>query len=165
MKLTKLNPPVAAGNLCPVARQWSKELSNWHQCVSFLLLGEPKKNEWGREKILTNIKEDSHMQTITVKVPNMIADIYESEQESILESAIRHVVFNRVAEKRKKYSIATQKVAHFEKRYGMTFKEFVGSFPDDADISQHEDWVEWSHYQEVKKRLGLLIQKLEQISE
>ena len=47
----------------------------------------------------------------------------------------------------------------------MTFKEFVEFFPDDADISQHEDWVEWSHYQEVKKRLGLLIQKLEQISE
>ncbi|MBW1717846.1 MAG: hypothetical protein JRJ77_18970 [Deltaproteobacteria bacterium] len=105
------------------------------------------------------------MQTITVNVPNMIADIYESEQESILESAIRHVVFNRVAEKRKRYSIANQKVANFQKRYGMTFKEFVESFPDDADISQHEDWVEWSHYEEVKNRLGLLIQKLEQISE
>ena len=110
-------------------------------------------------------KGDGNMQTIRVKVPNMLADIYESEQQSILESAIRHVVFNRLAEKRKKYSIANQKVTDFEKRYGMVFKEFVESFPDDADISQPEDWVEWIHYEEVKNRLGILIQKLEQISE
>ena len=49
------------------------------------------------------------MQTIRVKVPNMLADIYESEKQAILESAIRHVVFSRLAEKRKQYSTANQK--------------------------------------------------------
>ena len=47
----------------------------------------------------------------------------------------------------------------------MSLKDFVASFPDDADIQQHEDWVEWSHYEEVRSRLGLLIRKLEKISE
>jgi len=105
------------------------------------------------------------MQTISVKVPSMLADIYESEQEEILESAIRHVVFGRLVEKRKKYKRANRKVAAFEKRYAMNFKQFIDSFPDNADISQHEDWVEWSHYQEVRDRLGLLIRKMEQMGE
>lgn len=53
----------------------------------------------------------------------------------------------------------------FENRHGMTFDKFIESFPDDADITQHEDWVEWSHYEEVNKRLSSLIGKLEQIGE
>lgn len=105
------------------------------------------------------------MRTITLKVPNMLADIYKSEQETILESAIRHIVFSRLGEKKEKYKEVAKKVADFEKRYGMTLKEFVKSFPEDADMTKHEDWVEWSHYEEVKNRLGLLIQKLEQIGE
>lgn len=105
------------------------------------------------------------MQTITVKVPNIIADIFKSEQEEILESTMRHLIFSRLVEKRKKFNDANRKISAFEKRYGMKFKEFVDSFPDDASINQHEDWVEWSHYQEVRDRLGSLIKKLEQIGE
>jgi len=105
------------------------------------------------------------MQTISVKVPNIIADIYKSEQEEIIESAMRHLIFSRLAEKRRKFKAANKKIAAFEKRYGMNFKEFVDTFSDDADLSQHEDWVEWSHFQEVRERLGSLINKLEQIGE
>ena len=105
------------------------------------------------------------MQTITVKVPNMIADVCKSEQEEILESAIRHVVFSRLAEKRRTYKSANRKIAAFEKRYGMKFKQFADTFPNGAGLSQHEDWVEWSHYQEVRDRLGALIKKMEQIGE
>ena len=105
------------------------------------------------------------MHTITVRVPNIVADIYKSEQEEIVESAIRHVIFSRLTEKRRKYKAANKKIAAFEKRYGMNFKEFVDTFPDGADLNQHEDWVEWSHYQEVRDRLGSLIKKMEQIGE
>ena len=105
------------------------------------------------------------METIEVKVPGMLADIYKSEQVAILESAIRHVVFSRLAEKKEKHRKAKQKIAELEKRHGMTFDKFIESFPDDADITQHEDWVEWSHYDEVNKRLSSLIRKLEQIGE
>ena len=105
------------------------------------------------------------MQTITVKVPNIIADIYKSEQEEILESAVRHLIFSRLDEKRRKFNIANKKIAAFESQYGMKYKEFVDTFPDDASISQHEDWVEWSYFQEVRDRLDTLIKKLEQIGE
>jgi len=105
------------------------------------------------------------MHTITVKVPNIIADIYKSEQEEILESAMRSLIFSRLGEKRRKFNNAKRKILAFEKRYGKKFKEFVDTFPDDADITRHEDWVEWSHFQEVRDRLGSLIKKLEQIGE
>ena len=110
-------------------------------------------------------KGGENMQTITVKVPNMIADIRKSEQEEILESAIRHVIFSRLAEKRRKYKAVNRKIAALERRYGMNFKEFSDTFPDGAGLSQHEHWVEWSHYQEVRDRLGALIKKMEQIGE
>jgi len=105
------------------------------------------------------------MHTIKVKVPNIIADIYKSEQEEILESTMRHLIFSRLGEKRRKFKIANKKIKAFEKRYGMKLKEFADTFPDDADLRQHEDWVEWSHFQEVRDRLGSLIKKLELIGE
>ena len=105
------------------------------------------------------------MHTITVNVPNIIADIFKSEQEEILKSAIRHVIFSRLAEKRRKYNAANRQIAAFEKRYGMNFKKFAVNFPDGEGLSQHEDRVEWSHYQEVRDRFGALIEKMEQIGE
>jgi len=105
------------------------------------------------------------MQTITVKVPNIIANIYKSEQEEITESAMRHLIFSRLGEKRRKFNTANKKIAAFEKRYGMNFEQFVDTFPDDASLNQHEDWVEWSHFQEVRDRLDSLIKKLEKIGE
>ncbi len=64
-----------------------------------------------------------------------------------------------------RWVIVDEVQSEFENRHGMTLDKFIKSFPDDADITQHEDWVQWSHYEEVNKRLSSPIKKLEQIGE
>ena len=49
-------------------------------------------------------------------------------------------------------NIAKKKNKAFEDKYGVKFTTYSSSFPDDATIEQHEDFIEWEFWSQTVKK-------------
>ena len=103
------------------------------------------------------------MQSVSIPLPEIIAELYPSEQEALLRGALRHVAFHRAKVKEAQYEMARGKVAEFEEKYGMDLAALREHFPETGDMQIHEDWVEWNYWSEVHQRLRGLIDSLQRL--
>jgi len=103
------------------------------------------------------------MRSVSIPLPEVMAGLYSSEQEVLLQGALRHVAFQRAKEKKAQYEMACRKMAEFETKYGMDLNTFCEHFPEGGDMQTHEDWVDWNYWSEIHRRLKVLIDQLRRI--
>ncbi|MBI4778018.1 hypothetical protein HY792_03760 [Candidatus Desantisbacteria bacterium] len=102
------------------------------------------------------------MTTVKVAIPDILSKFDRIRKEEILLSAIRHVVVIKLKEEKKEAEKALRVVKKYEKKYKMrSFEEFEKNMPKDGDSDLHEDWLDWSFYNDVYHRNQEDVQKLQ----
>lgn len=82
----------------------------------------------------------------------------KSDEETVLVRG----ALSYIPEIEGKIAYAKKKIKEFEKKYGKSFEELekkgVG-----LDFKSHEDWFDWSHYNETVKEYSKKLKKLREL--
>ncbi|OIP37015.1 hypothetical protein AUJ95_08850 [Candidatus Desantisbacteria bacterium CG2_30_40_21] len=100
------------------------------------------------------------MVKVEVNVPEIIGEFYYEDRDIVVIEALRHVVFGAIKKKTDKLKEADIQIKYFEKKYHQGFEDFQKNMPLNDEIELHENWVEWSYWVEVQKRLKNTIGKM-----
>ncbi len=104
------------------------------------------------------------MTMVKVAVPDVLSEFDRIRKEEILLGAIRHVVVAKLREEKKEAEKAIRVIKRYEKKYKMgSFEEFEKNMPKNGDPDLHEDWIDWSSYNDVYRRIQKDIQKLQRL--
>ena len=80
-------------------------------------------------------------------------------------SIISHGVAVRFAEWKKRLFLAESKVCFFEEKYNVTLSELdAKGLPDDAGYEMHEDYIQWQHWLDVRKKAKQMVKSLKVIA-
>lgn len=96
------------------------------------------------------------------KIDSSVAALPPEEREKLT----RYGALALTRELESRLTLARQKLAEFEHKYGMTLEQLdqVG-LPDDAGLEEHEDWVEWSSWQSTYDEAAAVLSSLRVILE
>jgi uncharacterized membrane protein YheB (UPF0754 family) len=103
------------------------------------------------------------MTTIEITVPDILSKFDRLKTKEVLLGAIRHVVVAKLKEEKKEKEKALRNIKKYERKYKMSIEEFEKNMPKDADYQLHEDWIDWSFWNSVYKRIEKDIQKFQVI--
>jgi hypothetical protein len=90
------------------------------------------------------------MTEATIKIPGNI-DIKKVSDE-IIYKAFAIAVEKRQKEIRNELKRVEAKIRRFEKKYKMAFTEYEKKMGD--TVQAHDDWIDWSFLEEVRKELS-----------
>ena len=103
------------------------------------------------------------MTKIELVVPDKLTKIDPALRDSLLAGAIRDVAAIQLKEKEEEVKDAKRNLQRFEEIYNKSFEDFIKEFPEDANFKLHEDFVEWSFWNDVSKKSEHLINDLEYV--
>lgn len=94
------------------------------------------------------------MTEITIEIPNSLHKILPVIKKPFLLRVIRNLAKTKIEENKQQLEEAQKHILDFENRYKMTFEAFKESFPNNADVQFHEDFVEWAFWVDVRNKLN-----------
>lgn len=100
------------------------------------------------------------MKKIEVKVPDSFSKIDPRLRDELLARTLRKVASENLREKRKELKNIKKRLSLYEKKYNCEFKNFEANFPKDSSYEIHEDWVEWSFWNELNSKVESLIKEM-----
>jgi hypothetical protein len=98
------------------------------------------------------------MVEITVKIPEELKDIADETSKTIYVEALKEVARKRMADSQKRLKELKEKIAIYEKTYGMPFEEFSRDVPTTSE--GHDDWIDWTYLVNVASELKHKVDKL-----
>lgn len=104
------------------------------------------------------------MTTIKVTIPDILSKVEDLKKNEILLGAIRYVVIAKLKEEKGEAEKALRNVKKYERKYKMSLKEFEGNMPGGGDYKLHENWLDWSFWNEVYGRTQKDMQKLQRLT-
>jgi len=94
------------------------------------------------------------MTEITIEIPDNLNKILPVLKKPFLLRVMRNLAKTKIEENKLQIEEAQKNIDAFESRYQTTFEAFKASFPPDADVQSHEDFVEWSFWVDVREKLN-----------
>lgn len=85
------------------------------------------------------------------KLPTALFEL-PAEEKKYVYKGLATLAKVRILDLQKKINIAKEKNKFFKEKYDMEFDVFSSSFPDDATIEQHEDFIEWEFWSQTEKK-------------
>ena len=101
------------------------------------------------------------MKKIEIEVPESFSKIDPKLRDELFARTLRKVAAENLKEKRKELRDIKKRLTQYEKKYTCTFQDFEANFPEDANHEIHEDWVEWSYWNDLHSKVESLIGELE----
>jgi hypothetical protein len=101
------------------------------------------------------------MKKIQIEVPDSFSKIDPKLRDELLARTLRKVAVENLKEKRKELKNIKKRLSLFEKKYNCEFKDFETNFPKNASHEVHEDWVEWSFWNELNSKVESFVKELE----
>ena len=101
------------------------------------------------------------MKRIEIEVPEPFSQIDPKLRDELLVRTLRKVAAENLKEKRRELKNIRKHITLYEKKYKCKFKDFEANFPEDASHEIHEDWVEWSFWNELNSKVESLVKELE----
>lgn len=101
------------------------------------------------------------MKKIQIEVPDSFSKIDPKLRDELLARTLRKVASENLKEKRKELKKIRKHLSLYKKKYNSEFKNFEANLPKDASHEIHEDWVEWSFWNELNSKVESLIKELE----
>jgi hypothetical protein len=89
------------------------------------------------------------MKTITLKVPETIAELQAKVGDKLFLSALRETAEHFIRDEHRRLKSFQKRIAVFERKYKTTFSEFQKYLPAEGDYQFHEDYGEWSYLMDV----------------
>jgi hypothetical protein len=97
------------------------------------------------------------MQEVTVKLPETLAGLSETEREQLIRAGLHEAARARIRRLEIEIAESQQEVARFEQRYGMSLARFEAEGLSHVDTlkahSDYNDWFFWQNVLEEKKKL------------
>ena len=92
---------------------------------------------------------------IILKLPKNLADALGTERLTVEKELIVRVLYEKLREINEKLREAERESKRFRNKYGMTFEEFEAKIKNGEflDPQHHEDYVEWSFWESIKKKM------------
>ena len=81
--------------------------------------------------------------------------IYGSQEEALKNLVLRHV--------QEQIDEAKQKIARFQRKYGISFEEWSESLASKATIEEEDDWMEWESARDMLESWQRIKADIEQI--
>lgn len=100
------------------------------------------------------------MKKIEIEIPEFFSTIDPKLRDELLARTLRKVAVENLKEKRKELKEIKKHLNLYEKKYKLKFEDFGVSFPEDSNHETHEDWVEWSFWNELGSKVESLIKEL-----
>jgi len=100
------------------------------------------------------------MTKIELVVPDRLSKIDPELRERLLAGAIREVASVQLKEKEEELEEAWKNILKFKETYQKDFEDFEKQLPKDANHKLHEDFVEWSFWNDVYKKSQHLVEDL-----
>ena len=94
------------------------------------------------------------MTEITIEIPDSLNKVLPVLKKPFLLRVMRNLAKTRIEENKQQLKEAKKHIDEFESRYHKTFEAFKASFPPEADMQSHEDFVEWSFWVDVRNKLN-----------
>jgi hypothetical protein len=101
------------------------------------------------------------MKKIEIKVPNSFSKIDPKLRDELLARTLRKVAAQNLKEKRRELKTIKKHLSLYRKKYNCEFKDFEANLSKNASHEIHEDWVEWSFWNELNSKVESLIKELE----
>lgn len=98
------------------------------------------------------------MVEVTVKIPEELKDIIAETSKTIYVEALKEVARKRMSDSQKRLNELKEKIAIYEKTYGMSFEKFSQDVPD--TLKGHDDWIDWTYLVNVAGELEHKVDKL-----
>ncbi len=98
------------------------------------------------------------MVEVTVKIPEELKDIAAETSKTIYVEALKEVARKRMSDSQKRLKELKEKIAIYEKTYGMSFEEFSQDVP--TTFEGHDDWIDWTYLVNVASELEHRVDKL-----
>ena len=89
------------------------------------------------------------MGTITLNLPDSIAELYPKVGEKVFLTALRESIRRMIKDEQGNLKTINKRIKSFEKKYETNFKNFQKTLPPDGDHQLHEDYGEWSYLVDV----------------
>jgi len=89
------------------------------------------------------------MKTITLNLPDSIAEFYPRIGEKLFLLALRESIKRLVEDEQKNLETLKPRIKKFEQKYKMDFQTFQQNLSPDGDYQLHEDYGEWSYLVDV----------------
>jgi hypothetical protein len=89
------------------------------------------------------------MKTVTLKVPETIAELYPRIGEKLLLSTLREAIKRLIREEERNLKGIQKRIGVFERKYRISFSDFQKNLPPEGDYRLHEDYGEWSYLVDV----------------
>lgn len=93
------------------------------------------------------------MTEITIEIPDNLNKILPVLKKPFLLRAIRNLAKTKIEEDKQQLEEAKKHIQDFETLYKMTFETFKENFPPEGNVQVHEDFIEWSFWIDVQKKL------------
>jgi len=89
------------------------------------------------------------MKTVTLKVPEPIAELYPKVGDKLFLVALREAVKRLITEEQRNLKTIQKRIVVFERKYKTDFADFQKNLPPEGDYRLHEDYGEWSYLMDV----------------
>lgn len=89
------------------------------------------------------------MNTITLEVPEVLAELTKTTQQEVVLSALRKVARDKINDEIRQKREAESHLQRYEAKYHCKFKQFEQDLPANGNLQIHEDYIEWSFWQDV----------------
>jgi len=89
------------------------------------------------------------MKTVTLNVPESIAELYPKVGEKLLLSTLREAIKRLIREEQRNLKAVQRRILVFERKYKADFSDFQKNLPPEGDFRLHEDYGEWSYLTDV----------------
>ena len=93
--------------------------------------------------------EIANMATITLNIPDSMAQFYPKVGDKIFLTALRESIKQLIKEEQKNLKKINKRIRSFEKKYDAEFEKFEKNLPPGGDYQLHEDYGEWSYLVDV----------------
>jgi hypothetical protein len=93
------------------------------------------------------------MKTVTLNIPEPIAELSPKIGDKLLRSALREAVTHLIRDERRKLSAIHKRLSTFQRKYKTDFNDFQNNLPSDNDFQLHEDYGEWSYLVDVAQAI------------
>ncbi len=103
---------------------------------------------------------------MNVLTTQQVEELFSSLESDEKVNIISHGVALRLADLRKRFDMARERILQFEKKYGKTLDEIENQkLPDSAGYEMHEDYVMWHHWVNVLAETQNRIASLDEIAQ
>lgn len=100
------------------------------------------------------------MTRLEVMLPSPFSKVDSDLREKLLAGALRQITLAQLREKEEELKEARERVSKFEEKYKKSREDLEKDFPPEADYIIHEDWIEWSYWCDMVKRIEGFVQDM-----